>query len=206
MTVRRVLLGAAWLSAVSLAAAGVVVVSSLAQGLGGGDTAITAGQAERELAEVAGAATDGPATASPTSSPAPGRVPGTATGTPTAGPTGGGSGGRPGGRPGDRPPDDGTPDRPATAAPSATSAPATRPPAGTRPPAATPAVVRARGGTVTASCAGGEPTLLSWTPAQGYAVDEVEREDAKVRFDGPGGRSEVRIRCAGDQVRPEIRQ
>ncbi|HEX5742045.1 MAG TPA: hypothetical protein VFY17_10920 [Pilimelia sp.] len=72
--------------------------------------------------------------------------------------------------------------------------------------AAPAVVVRARGGTVTASCPGGRPTLLTWTPAQGYAVDEVERADAKVRFDGPGGRAEVRIRCAGEQVRPEVRQ
>ncbi|GGJ88447.1 hypothetical protein GCM10010123_17540 [Pilimelia anulata] len=98
-----------------------------------------------------------------------------------------------------------------TVAPTAgpTAPPATRTPAPTRPTRTDPVgearLLRAPGGTVTAACAGGRPVLLGWTPAQGWAVDEVERHDAKVRFEGPGGRSEIRVRCAGGEVRAEIR-
>ncbi|GGK21879.1 hypothetical protein GCM10010124_12960 [Pilimelia terevasa] len=85
------------------------------------------------------------------------------------------------------------------------AAPPTVPPGPPREAVGRPAVVRARGGTVTGACAGGRAVLVSWTPAQGYAVDEVERDEAKVRFEGPGGRSEVRLRCVGGVIRPELR-
>ncbi|MDA0638845.1 hypothetical protein OUY22_36000, partial [Nonomuraea sp. MCN248] len=35
-------------------------------------------------------------------------------------------------------------------------------------------VIRSAGGTVIASCAGGQVTLRSWSPAQGYSVDGVD--------------------------------
>ncbi|MEH1013507.1 septum formation initiator [Micromonospora sp. CPCC 206060] len=57
-----------------------------------------------------------------------------------------------------------------------------------------------RGGSVVAECAGREVRLVSWAPAQGYRVEEADRgpdDDVEVTFDGPGGRSEVRIVCSG---------
>ena len=59
---------------------------------------------------------------------------------------------------------------------------------------------------MTASCTDGRAVLLGWTPAQGYAVDEVERHDAKVRFEGREGRVEVRLRCVGGEILAEVRQ
>ncbi|MBO4208659.1 septum formation initiator [Micromonospora echinofusca] len=57
-----------------------------------------------------------------------------------------------------------------------------------------------RGGSVVAECAGREVRLVSWAPAPGYRVKEADRgpdDDVEVTFDGPGGRSEVRIVCSG---------
>ncbi|MEV1239809.1 hypothetical protein ACIBO2_39620 [Nonomuraea sp. NPDC050022] len=66
-------------------------------------------------------------------------------------------------------------------------------------------VLRTAGGTVIASCAGGRVTLRSWSPAQGYSVDDVDpgpRQEARVEFDADedeGTDVEVRIGCSGDQ-------
>jgi hypothetical protein len=58
------------------------------------------------------------------------------------------------------------------------------------------------GGTVVAECVGGQAFLRTWTPAQGFRVERVERgpyEHADVRFEGSAGRSEVRVRCVGGE-------
>ncbi|MEU4230712.1 hypothetical protein AB0F17_41025 [Nonomuraea sp. NPDC026600] len=65
--------------------------------------------------------------------------------------------------------------------------------------------IRTAGGTVIASCAGGLVTLRSWSPAQGYSVDDVDpgpRQQAMVEFEADedeGGDVDVRIGCSGDQ-------
>lgn len=63
-------------------------------------------------------------------------------------------------------------------------------------------VIRTAGGTVIASCAGGQVTLRSWSPAQGYSVDGVEPgpdTEAKVEFepDDDAEEVEVKVGCAG---------
>jgi hypothetical protein len=55
------------------------------------------------------------------------------------------------------------------------------------------------GGSVVAGCRDGQPYLVSWSPSPGYTVTkrEVESEHADVRFEGSGGRSEIRVGCSG---------
>lgn len=62
------------------------------------------------------------------------------------------------------------------------------------------------GGTVVARCAGTRVTLLSWSPAQGYAVDDVDPGPAKqatVTFER--SRSEVQAKVTCVEGRPFIR-
>ncbi|MFI5845653.1 septum formation initiator [Catenuloplanes sp. NPDC051500] len=102
-------------------------------------------------------------------------------------------------------------DAPTTSAPStsasSTSAPSS-PALSSSPSAATsPAALGGErafavtGGTAVASCADGDRArLVTWAPAQGWTVAEVERgpaRDVKVEFAGPGGESELRVRCRG---------
>jgi hypothetical protein len=64
------------------------------------------------------------------------------------------------------------------------------------------AVFSARGGVVVARCAGGLVTLLTWTPAPGYEVKDAERgprDKARVRFEAGDARTEIQIRCSGEQ-------
>jgi serine/threonine-protein kinase len=88
------------------------------------------------------------------------------------------------------------------ASPSAPASPSPLPSRSTSPSDDSGAtkLVRTAGGTVIASCAGGEVTLRSWSPAQGYAVDDVDpgpRHDAKVKFrPADGDDVEVRIVCS----------
>ncbi|MGI5269994.1 hypothetical protein ACQEUU_12650 [Nonomuraea sp. CA-218870] len=62
-------------------------------------------------------------------------------------------------------------------------------------------VIRSAGGTVIASCAGGQVTLRSWSPAQGYSVDGVDPgpdTEAGVEFeaDAEGAEDvEIKVRC-----------
>lgn len=62
-------------------------------------------------------------------------------------------------------------------------------------------VLNTEGGTVVASCAGGLVTLRSWSPAQGYSIDEAEPGPAtvaKVEFDGDDREdAEARVGCSG---------
>jgi hypothetical protein len=99
---------------------------------------------------------------------------------------------------------------PTTTSPRASSpAPTTTtpPPAGTPPPAKT-AVVHSAGGTVWARCAPGGVEVVGYTPAQGFQVDsenEGIEDHPHVRFRSGGQEVEVRLRCVGGTVRPEIR-
>ncbi|NUO99030.1 MAG: hypothetical protein HOV96_36660 [Nonomuraea sp.] len=81
----------------------------------------------------------------------------------------------------------------ATATPRTASAPpATSSPAQDK-------LMRTPGGTVIASCSGGQVTLRSWSPAQGYKVDGVEpgpAAEAKVEFEPEEGEEiELKITC-----------
>ncbi|MDT5025645.1 MAG: hypothetical protein QOE61_2071 [Micromonosporaceae bacterium] len=85
--------------------------------------------------------------------------------------------------------------------PDASRTPATAPPtSGTR-------VVPTVGGTIVAQCSGGQVTLVSWIPAQGYRTDGVTPGPANstwVKF--KAGRSEllVTVTCVGDQPKEVI--
>ncbi|MBB5874237.1 hypothetical protein F4553_007671 [Allocatelliglobosispora scoriae] len=82
-----------------------------------------------------------------------------------------------------------------TAAPSVSPSAAPSPPSG--------AAVRSLstgGGVVHASCAGGLVSLTSWSPAQGYRVDDAERGPAaEVRVKFKRGKDELRVfvTCVG---------
>lgn len=64
-------------------------------------------------------------------------------------------------------------------------------------------LIRSPGGTVIASCAGDEVTLRSWSPAQGYSVDDVEpgpSDEVTVEFEPQEGDDvELTIACTGGQ-------
>ncbi|MET7436279.1 hypothetical protein ACWERY_38240 [Streptomyces sp. NPDC004082] len=89
---------------------------------------------------------------------------------------------------------------PNTARPTPGTAPTGRTPA----PSATAVPVRKTfstpGGTAIAACDGTTVRLLSWAPAQGYDVKSADPgpddEHAEVKFEGPGGKVELRARCA----------
>ncbi|MFF0232625.1 septum formation initiator [Micromonospora sp. NPDC005252] len=56
------------------------------------------------------------------------------------------------------------------------------------------------GGTAVAECAPGGVRLVSWAPAQGYRVHDVDRgpdDDVEVTFEGSGGKYELKVRCVG---------
>jgi proline racemase len=79
-----------------------------------------------------------------------------------------------------------------------TTAPATQSPTAT--PTPTPAAAERKtftnpGGTVIARCAGARVELVTATPAQGYEVTKYEPGEAEVRFEGPGGRFELKLTC-----------
>jgi hypothetical protein len=60
--------------------------------------------------------------------------------------------------------------------------------------------VPAHGGTVNARCAGGQVYLISWSPAQGYQVDEVHRGPgrvASVLFKAAHREWVLRVHCVG---------
>ncbi|MEO3810279.1 hypothetical protein ABGB17_14860 [Sphaerisporangium sp. B11E5] len=56
------------------------------------------------------------------------------------------------------------------------------------------------GGTVVATCAGGRPTLVAWSPAQGYKTDDVNDSSGHavtVEFESENTKVAVTIACAG---------
>ncbi|MEH1031320.1 septum formation initiator [Micromonospora profundi] len=79
--------------------------------------------------------------------------------------------------------------------------------AGTTPaaPAATPGFRRGfatEGGTAVAECGADGVRLVSWAPAQGFRVRDVDRgpdDDVEVTFEGPGGEHELKVRCIGSE-------
>jgi hypothetical protein len=66
-------------------------------------------------------------------------------------------------------------------------------------PVAEPRVITSAGGTVVARCAaGGLVELLSWSPAQGFSVDNAEHGPAReveVEFESEDDDVEMKIRC-----------
>ncbi|MEO3859211.1 hypothetical protein [Acrocarpospora sp. B8E8] len=63
------------------------------------------------------------------------------------------------------------------------------------------------GGTTVAACISGQASLLSWTPAQGYHVDDVDPgpdNHAKVKFEADDAEVEVEVHCeAGHPISRE---
>ncbi|MEV4300465.1 hypothetical protein [Microbispora rosea] len=82
---------------------------------------------------------------------------------------------------------------------------------GGRTPGAAPAtgrrLVSTSAGTVIARCDGGLVRLQSWTPAQGFEVDDVDPgpdDRARVKFESDEDRLEVEVRCSGGVPVPRI--
>ncbi|WFE99895.1 septum formation initiator [Micromonospora sp. WMMD964] len=58
------------------------------------------------------------------------------------------------------------------------------------------------GGTAVAECGTGGVRLVSWAPAQGYRVRDVDRgpdDDVEVTFEGPNREYELKVRCIGSE-------
>ncbi|MBM0278063.1 septum formation initiator [Micromonospora tarensis] len=58
------------------------------------------------------------------------------------------------------------------------------------------------GGTAVAECGAGGVRLVSWAPAQGYRVRDVDRgpdDDVEVTFQGAGREYELKVRCIGSE-------
>lgn len=58
------------------------------------------------------------------------------------------------------------------------------------------------GGTAVAECGPGGVRLVSWAPAQGYRVRDVDRgpdDDVEVTFQGPAREYELKVRCIGSE-------
>ena len=88
-----------------------------------------------------------------------------------------------------------------TPQPSETPEPTGSPVTGPAPtePGAGPSVITSAGGTVVAQCAAdGLVELLSWSPAQGFSVDNAEHGPAReveVEFESEEDDVEMKIRC-----------
>jgi hypothetical protein len=79
--------------------------------------------------------------------------------------------------------------------PTAPSSPSPSNPAA-RATAPAPRLLTTPGGSVVARCAGGLATIVSWTPAQGYAVTKADSEpddSPQVRFERGEDRVDVRV-------------
>ncbi|GAA2701178.1 hypothetical protein ACFY2R_01440 [Micromonospora olivasterospora] len=90
---------------------------------------------------------------------------------------------------------------PATSGPVASPSASPAPTGGTAAPRASRQFA-VRGGSAVAECGPAGVWLVTWTPAPGYREGEVERgpgHEAKVRFVGPDGRAELKVRCSGGQ-------
>ncbi|MEU7588651.1 septum formation initiator [Micromonospora sp. NPDC049230] len=72
-------------------------------------------------------------------------------------------------------------------------------------PSASPGVRRGfatDGGTAVAECGPDGVRLVSWAPAQGYRVRDVDRgpdDDVEVTFAGPTRQYELKVRCIGSE-------
>ncbi|MEV4655948.1 septum formation initiator [Micromonospora sp. NPDC049301] len=63
-------------------------------------------------------------------------------------------------------------------------------------------VFATEGGTAVAECGAAGVRLVSWAPAQGYRVHDVDRgpdDDVEVRFKGSAGEYELKVRCMGSE-------
>lgn len=59
-------------------------------------------------------------------------------------------------------------------------------------------VITSPGGNVLARCIGGRVELVSWSPAQGYHVDSVDRDlrrEAEIEFEAEDRDVEIKVRC-----------
>jgi hypothetical protein len=99
----------------------------------------------------------------------------------------------------------------AAASASAPSGPATRPESATTPPAtsstlAAPRGLSTPGGSIVAQCVGGQVTLLSWSPAQGFRTDDVARgpaPTASIKFKNGNTESRVTVTCVDGEPHAE---
>ncbi|SCF41021.1 hypothetical protein GA0074696_5479 [Micromonospora purpureochromogenes] len=69
-------------------------------------------------------------------------------------------------------------------------------------------VLATNGGTAVAECGPSGVRLVSWAPAQGYRVRDVDRgpdEHVEVRFAGPAGEDELKVVCVGSPPVPQRR-
>jgi hypothetical protein len=86
-----------------------------------------------------------------------------------------------------------------------TAAPSSSP---TAPPSSGPQTYGGLGGQVTVRVDAGNLVLVSVRPTAGYTVAEqrARPDDVEVRFEGPAGRTRVRIRLDGGVVSPEVQE
>jgi hypothetical protein len=99
-----------------------------------------------------------------------------------------------------------TPHPTTSAPPPATSS--TPPPRTTTPPLAPVTPVTSDGGTVLARCVPGGVQVVGSTPAQGFQVDSGDDgidDHPSVKFRSGDREVEVRLRCVGGRIVPEIR-
>ncbi|MGV9328485.1 hypothetical protein [Streptosporangium sandarakinum] len=95
-----------------------------------------------------------------------------------------------------------------TAGPSATPtavpvSPATSAPTTAGSPPGHSRLIATAGGNVIARCDGGLVTLRSWSPAQGFHVDKVDRgpdRRARVEFESESGEVRVEVRCSASDT------
>ena len=83
--------------------------------------------------------------------------------------------------------------RPSPHAPRPSTSPPTSPP-----PASVTRVLTSSGGSVVVRCTGATVYLVSWSPAQGYRVNEVQRgpgEEAQIDFESDRSSVSVTYRC-----------
>jgi len=160
---KRILFGiVAWLLGAATATAGcLLAVSLLGQGIGGNSSEqLTQDAVNRALAsEVAESNPPAPQSAESSESPSPSPSPPSKTAHPSSTPT--------------RPQTPVTSEQPTPSSPPAASPTST---AGTANPGGT--VLTSKGGEVVATCQSAGAYLLSWSPSQGYEVDNVSRGPA----------------------------
>jgi hypothetical protein len=94
--------------------------------------------------------------------------------------------------------------RPARSSPASRTAP-TAPRSSDRPPSRSgpvrsgnTRVLSVRGGSIVANCTNGQATLQSWSPAQGYATDSIQRGPqavARITFKSSAAEVKVEVSC-----------
>ena len=94
------------------------------------------------------------------------------------------------------------PESPGVEVPTGTPSAAGPSPSGDTPSPAAARVLATAGGTVVARCAAGQVSLVSWSPAQGYRTDDVNRGPAaaaSVKFKSSDTEVTVTATCVGDE-------